>query len=1467
MGIGSKIKDAKRIFSQDGSFEAVNSRISNLETHEYKITYYEVVSGTSGTLTVPSQGTINADEFGLSGNAILSKIDVNGKPTFESPVTSGGSPVTASLNVLTGAWVASAAYTDTNVALIYSIKINALYYDNLVYNNIIETVKVTADIGTTTLQSVTDAGNTTTNTIETAGYVKTGGTSSQFLKADGSVDSNTYLTTQVNADWNAVSGAAQILNKPTIPTQVVPAGGTTGQILAKVDDTDYNLEWIENYANYTSVLKHTVKAGEAISKGQAVYVSSADGTNMIVSKASNTSEATSSKTMGLLAQTLATNGKGFVITEGLLDNVNTLGATAGDPVWLGTSGNLIFGLIGKPYAPAHLVFIGIVTRVSATVGEIFVKVQNGFELNEIHDVDLKTTTPINGHILGFNGTLWVNKTIAGWLGYTPYDASNPSGFITSSALTPYLTSATAASTYYPLTNPSAYISGITSGMVTTALGYTPYNATNPSGFITSSALTPYLTINDAALTYFPIPTGTTSQYLRGDGTLATFPTIPTVTPSALTKTDDTNVTLTLGGSPSTALLAATSITVGWTGTLADSRIASAATWNAKQDALSGTGFVKSTAGVISYDTNTYLTSITSSNVTTALGYTPVNDSLPKIYHVLRWFTPSSTVSSSGTTVTSIGTQFTSGMVNAKLTILGEARIITAFISSTQVTVASAYSTNYSGVASGSWGVYNIAYEITNAGFQYFYGYNSNNVGGYERVRIGSDLFCYENTSLSNYWQLTGVIKGLGLNNDGKVAWSSTNNVTQTKDLGLWRNSAGVLEINDGSTVATGLLANRRDLLVRNVRASSLTLDLAPFTITGSNNTGQTASTAVAGINYLGGTRQWATGNITTQSENVWGGVTYSFVGASTITNAYGNVFNAATAGTNATITNNWAAQFNGKVQINGNLTNNGAIDAQYYLNIVNPNLVATAAARIQVTNGAGNASVFSIGSNGDAVDPSMLYLGGSNKGILFTSNSVGVLKVFDATRNITIQNGGTFTDNGYRLDVQGTANVLTSLNVGNYATPSAQRIFTVGQDTAFMTMGSCTDYTPALGLFFGQTTFTTSTAAIHAANNYTNLQATGRVQIRAYGATALSANDANLAFSTNSLYYGAFTSFTFTKPNNTGQTASTSIAGLNYVGGSRQWATGNIGTQSENVWGATTYSFVGASTITNAYGNVFNAPIAGTNATITNNWAAQFNGQIQVTGNIINVGGQPNIGTAAAPYGTFFISNIRAGADMTFGAGYGTSGDRGLIVYGATRNVLIQNGGTFADNGFRLDVNGTGRFQNTLRVTNNLIAGFNTTPRTGTISDGVTSVLGNLQNFTTNYHSGEVLYSEVSGEALNFGQLCYRNAAGKWQKATGSSAAIAAYNMLGICLHTVGATDTATSILIRGYVESTYLSAGAVGNPLFMDATTAGSITDTAPSTAGNIVRIIGNVFWSSATQTNSKWIVYFNPDNTWIEL
>ena len=175
-------------------------------------------------------------------------------------------------------------------------------------------------------------------------------------------------------------------------------------------------------------MQHLVKNdGTALTKGQAVYVSGANGTNILVSKASNTSESTSSKTIGLLETTGAINAIVNVVTDGLLTGLNTFTATIGDPVWLGTNGDLIYGLASKPYAPAHLVYIGVVTRVSATVGEILVKVQNGFELSEIHNVLL--TSPADNDLLIYENStsLWKNKTITAAMLPSAIDAAKIDG--------------------------------------------------------------------------------------------------------------------------------------------------------------------------------------------------------------------------------------------------------------------------------------------------------------------------------------------------------------------------------------------------------------------------------------------------------------------------------------------------------------------------------------------------------------------------------------------------------------------------------------------------------------------------------------------------------------------------------------------------------------------------------------------------------------------------------------------------------------------------------------------------------------------------------------------------------------------------------------------------------------------------------------------------------------------------------
>jgi hypothetical protein len=100
---------------------------------------------------------------------------------------------------------------------------------------------------------------------------------------------------------------------------------------------------------------------------------------------------------------------------------------------------------------------------------------------------------------------------------------------------------------------------------------------------------------------------TLTGYLKGNGTSAftASATIPSgdITGAALTKADDTNVTLTLGGSPSTALLAATSITAGWSGQLAVSRGGTGNSTLASGYLLKGNGVSPTSASVI-YDDGT-----------------------------------------------------------------------------------------------------------------------------------------------------------------------------------------------------------------------------------------------------------------------------------------------------------------------------------------------------------------------------------------------------------------------------------------------------------------------------------------------------------------------------------------------------------------------------------------------------------------------------------------------------------------------------------------------------------------------------------------------------------------------------------------------------------------------------------------------------------------------------------------------
>ena len=86
-----------------------------------------------------------------------------------------------------------------------------------------------------------------------------------------------------------------------------------------------------------------------------------------------------------------------------------------------------------------------------------------------------------------------------------------------------------------------------------------------------------------------------------------------------------------------------------------------------------------------------------------------------LYHTAKWFNPTGTISTNGTTATSTSAQFASNMVGAKLTINGEERIIASYISGTKVSVYNAYSQNYNGILAANWGVYNKALGLRSDG--------------------------------------------------------------------------------------------------------------------------------------------------------------------------------------------------------------------------------------------------------------------------------------------------------------------------------------------------------------------------------------------------------------------------------------------------------------------------------------------------------------------------------------------------------------------------------------------------------------------------------------------------------------------------------------------------------------------------------------------------------------------------------
>ena len=148
--------------------------------------------------------------------------------------------------------------------------------------------------------------------------------------------------------------------------------------------------------------------GATLLKGQIVYLSGATGNKVNVSLAIASGDATSARTIGWVAEDIVKNTDGLIMMFGYLEGIDTSAANAvGDILYL--SPTVAGGWTStKPQAPQHLVYVGVCVRKNASNGAVSVHIQNGYELDELHNVQI--TNEQNNDLIQYNSAtdLWKN---------------------------------------------------------------------------------------------------------------------------------------------------------------------------------------------------------------------------------------------------------------------------------------------------------------------------------------------------------------------------------------------------------------------------------------------------------------------------------------------------------------------------------------------------------------------------------------------------------------------------------------------------------------------------------------------------------------------------------------------------------------------------------------------------------------------------------------------------------------------------------------------------------------------------------------------------------------------------------------------------------------------------------------------------------------------------------------------------
>ena len=267
-----------------------------------------------------------------------------------------------------------------------------------------------------------------------AAYISTGIIDPNRLGTGSTGAGNLYLAD--DGTWKPVSGGATTLDGLTDVTISAPAnaqvltynsttsqwenqtpsgGGGGGDMNKSTYDVD-NDGVVDSAETIKIIVRNST--GSTLTKGTVVYLSGATGYRPNAVRSQANTEATSSKTIGIVIANIANNSDGYIAVNGTLHDLNTSAFADGDAVWLSaTTAGAYTSTI--PSEPNHTVFIGYIARAHPTQGRLVIAIQNGYELNELHGV--LVTSEANNDLLVYetSSTLWKNKSISAIFGGTP----------------------------------------------------------------------------------------------------------------------------------------------------------------------------------------------------------------------------------------------------------------------------------------------------------------------------------------------------------------------------------------------------------------------------------------------------------------------------------------------------------------------------------------------------------------------------------------------------------------------------------------------------------------------------------------------------------------------------------------------------------------------------------------------------------------------------------------------------------------------------------------------------------------------------------------------------------------------------------------------------------------------------------------------------------------------------------------